>query len=436
MTQTEKKINNNNHVIVISYDAFSIDNWNLAIKQPNLAKLIAKGSSSNQVLSVYPTLTYIIHTSYVTGMYPNKHGVYHNNPLQPFVPSNEQAWFWYRKDIQAPTIFEVVSDAGLTTASLLWPVSGKATITYNIPEIRATKNENQALKILKNGSPLYSMGMELKYGKIRKGIQQPYLDDFTLACAVDTIKRKKPNLFTIHLIDLDDFKHEKGTVGQHIDEVIIRMDKRIGELINATKEAGIYEQTTFIVIGDHGQKDVHTKLYLNQLFKEHGLIYEQDGQLHWRAYVQSAGGAAYLYIQESDNNAREKALRIIQDCLHDKRYGLANLLTRPELDALHVPEHIDYMIEAKEGFSFEDDLNKPIIDCLHERGEVYATHGYLPTLDNYTSNLIIAGHQVKQGVTIQSPQVIDLAPTLARLFNIPFGPCDGRVWNEAIKTRD
>lgn len=79
--------------------------------------------------------------------------------------------------------------------------------------------------------------MEMKYGKIRQGIQQPYLDDFTTACAVDTIKNKKPELFMLHLIDLDDSKHLKGTKGSHIDDVLSRMDRRIGAIINATKEA-------------------------------------------------------------------------------------------------------------------------------------------------------------------------------------------------------
>ena len=77
------------YLIVISYDAFSKDNWEAASKKPNLAKLIANGASTNRLKSVYPTLTYVIHSSYVTGMYPKTHKVYHNNPLQPFVPEKD-----------------------------------------------------------------------------------------------------------------------------------------------------------------------------------------------------------------------------------------------------------------------------------------------------------------------------------------------------------
>jgi len=65
------KLKQNNHinhkqqqyVIVISYDAFSEDNWELASKQPHLAKLIERGSYTTGIKSVYPTLTYVIHSS-------------------------------------------------------------------------------------------------------------------------------------------------------------------------------------------------------------------------------------------------------------------------------------------------------------------------------------------------------------------------------------
>lgn len=179
------------HLIVISYDAFSEDQWEMASRFPNLSKLIKNGAHSNQLKSVYPTLTYVVHTTIATGVYPDKHGIHHNNPFQPFVKEKEQSWFWFRNAIKVPTIYDAAREHNMSTAGILWPVSGKSSIQYNIPEIRAINNENQALKVLKSGSPLYCIEMELKYGRLRKGIEQPYLDDFTTKCAMETIKRKK-----------------------------------------------------------------------------------------------------------------------------------------------------------------------------------------------------------------------------------------------------
>lgn len=420
------------HVIVISYDAFSKDNWAFASRQPNLAKLIENGSYTTNVKSVYPSLTYVIHSSYVTGVYPNKHGVYHNNPFQPFVKEEDQDWHWFRSDIQAPTIYDVAKQHGLKTAAILWPVTGKADIHYNIPEIKAVRNENQALKVLKNGSKLFSLCMELKYGKYRNGIQQPELDNFITMSAVDTLKTKKPNLFLLHLIDLDDMKHAMGTKGSHIEDVLERMDLRIGQIVQAVEDAGIKDKTTFIIIGDHSQLDVRYKVYLNRLLWDNGLIYEENGTLKWRAYVQGAGGSAYLHIQEDDLEAHDLALQLIENAINED-FGIEALYRRPELDQHHVPTQFQYMLEAKEGYAFDDAYDEEIIVDLQAQNIRYATHGYSPLKPNYTSNFLISGVKVKNNFEFDSMEVVDLAPTIAHLFGLPFEKCDGRILTEVFR---
>ena len=422
-----------NHCIVISYDAFSKDNWESAIKKPNLAKLFTNGASTNLVKSVYPTLTYVIHSTYVTGAYPNKHGVFHNNPFQPFVPENEQNWHWFREDIQLPTVYEAARKKGLKTAGLLWPVSGKAAIDYNIPEIKAVKNENQAIKILKSGSKLFTLSMEMKYGKVRNGIAQPELDDFTTLCAVDVIKNKKPNLLLMHLIDLDDTKHLFGTKGPHIEEVIVRMDKRLGDIIQATIDAGTYDDTTFIIVGDHSQLDVRYKVYLNRLFYDHGLIYEEHGQMKWRAYVQGAGGAAYLHVQSGEEEAKHTALKLLQEAAQNDDFGIEAIYDRTQLDRMHVDEKFSYMIEAKEGYSFEDSHLEEVVVDLHAIGKKYATHGYSPNKPDYTSNLVISGNCVQAGLSLGEVSVIDIAPTIAHILRLDFEAIDGRALIEAFQ---
>lgn len=421
------------HVIVISYDAFSKDNWAAASAQPNMSKLIEKGAYTTKVKTVYPSLTYVIHSSYVTGFYPNKHGVYHNNPFQPFVDENDLDWHWFRSDIYGETIYEVAQQHGLRTASILWPVTGKANIHYNIPEIKAVRNENQALKVLRNGSKLYSLMMELKYGKFRNGIAQPELDDFITMSAVDTILSKRPNLFMLHLIDLDDAKHAMGTTGPHIQDVICRMDRRLGKIIRAVEDAGIANKTTFIIVGDHSQLEVQYKVHLNALFVQHGLIYEEDGKWQWRAYVQGAGGSAFLHIKGSDKEAEQLALQLIQEAIEQGLYGIEALYTREQLDALHVEKKYRYMLEAKVGYAFEDKHTGDIVEDLHAQQKRYATHGYSPLKPNYTSNFLVSGPNIAPNKQLGSMEVVDLAPTIAAILNLPFPSCDGQVKTEIFK---
>lgn len=420
------------YLVVISYDAFSEDNWEMASRLPNLSKLISNGAYSTKLKSVYPTLTYVAHSTMVTGVYPNKHGIFHNNPFQPFVNEKEQSWFWFRKDIKVPTIYDVVKEHKMTSAGILWPVTGKASINYNIPEIRAIGNENQALKILKNGSPLYSMGMEWKFGRYRKGIEQPYLDDFTIMCAVDTIKRKKPNLLLMHLIDLDDAKHAYGTNSKEIEEVIIRMDKRLGDIIKAVEDAGIKEDTVFLVVGDHGQIDIKYKVRLNRLLQEKGLIYTENGDTKWRAYIQGAGGAAYLHTKQGDEEAKLLAANILKKAMEEDCYGIENIYARNELDDFHVPTSVEYMLEAKRGYCFDDSLTEPLITNLEEQGVAYATHGFSPDKPNYRCNFVVSGDKIKHEFQLGDINMVDIAPTMASILGIEFNHCDGRALNEII----
>lgn len=418
------------HLIVISYDAFSEDQWEMASRLPNLSKLIKNGAHSNQLKSVYPTLTYVVHTTIATGVYPDKHGIHHNNPFQPFVKEKEQSWFWFRNAIKVPTIYDAAREHNMSTAGILWPVSGKSSIQYNIPEIRAINNENQALKVLKSGSPLYCIEMELKYGRLRKGIEQPYLDDFTTKVAIETIKRKKPNLLMMHLIDLDDAKHVYGTDSDEVKRVIIRMDKRLGDIIQAVDEAGIKDDTVFLVLGDHGHFNVRYKVHLNNLLQEKGLIYEENGEMKWRAYFQCGGGSAYLHIKEGDEEAEQLALAVIQEYMDEDASGIEEMYTRERLNQLHVGPSTKYMLEARRGYCFDESMDEPTIVDLDKQGIKYATHGYSPDKEDYRCNLVISGNKVKSDFPIGDLKMVDIAPTMAKILGIDFNLCDGRPLDE------
>ena len=418
------------HLIVISYDAFSEDNWELARSLPNLSKLIRNGAYSTKLKSVYPSITYVVHSTIVTGVYPDKHGIIHNNPLQPFVEEKDQSWYWFRNDIKVPAIYDALNERGMSSAGILWPVSGKASIKYNLPEMAAIKNENQILKILRNGNPLYCINMELKYGRFRNGIEQPNLDDFTAMCASETIKKKKPNLLLMHLIELDDTKHKHGTDSMEVEKTIISMDRRIGTLLDAVEEVGLQDDTVFIVVGDHGQINVKRKVHLNNLLREKGLIYEENGEMKWRAYFQSTGGSAYLHIKQNDEEAEKLVADVLQEMRQEEMYGIERIYSRNELDSLHVDASIKYMLEAKVDYSFEDSLAESTVIDLEKQGIKYATHGYLPDKENYRCNVIISGPSIKSDYPLGEIEMVDIAPTMAKILGIDFHHCDGRSLDE------
>lgn len=415
------------HLITVSYDAFSAADWEYAATLPSLASLIKNGSWSNKLKSVYPSLTYVVHSTIVTGCLPDRHGVYHNNPLQPFVDEKDQDWHWYRSYIKAPTIYDIARENGMDTASIMWPVTAKAGIRYNLPEVAAVRGENQIIKVLRNGSPLFCLEMEVKFGKYRDGVNQPELDDFSTMCACETILKKKPELLLLHLIDVDDSKHKYGTASSETRAAIDRMDNRLGRIIKAVEDSGLSDSTAIVVLGDHGQLDVHKKVHLNNLLFDEGLIWLQDGKYQWDAYIQSAGGSAYLHIKEDVKEIEDRALKLLADALEENCCGIERILNRFEMDKMGAAKIADRMLEAKEGYSFEESLSDAIIMDLKLQDIRYATHGYSPNKNNYTSNIIVSGPGIRKNFYIGEMEMTDVAPTLAAILGLTMEDIDGKT---------
>jgi predicted AlkP superfamily pyrophosphatase or phosphodiesterase len=130
------------HVIVISVDALNKDDYEQIKNLPNFRAIMDNGLYAREVTGVNPSLTYPAHTTMITGVEPIKHGIIANTLLQPGVADPD--WYWFYKDIKAPTLWDAARQSNLRVGALFWPVSAGAGIDYNIPEIWPNKpNQNQ-----------------------------------------------------------------------------------------------------------------------------------------------------------------------------------------------------------------------------------------------------------------------------------------------------
>lgn len=95
-------------VVLVSLDAFFIADTEHPDPDGFLTRMMREGTFCRRVETIFPALTYPIHVTMVTGCDPNKTGVGQNQPPQPDVPKAERVWYWERKHIQVPTLFEAV----------------------------------------------------------------------------------------------------------------------------------------------------------------------------------------------------------------------------------------------------------------------------------------------------------------------------------------
>lgn len=422
------------HLIVISFDCLSEHDVPLLRELPNFKAYIENSSYSTNVETIYPSVTYPCHATIVTGNYPNRHGIVNNTFIQPGKVSPD--WYWHRKHVKGTTLYDEAKRAGFSTAALLWPVTAKADIDFNMPEIFANRPWHHQIPVsLLNGTPLYQLEMNSKFGHLRKGLSQPELDDFVLASSVETIKTKKPGLMLIHFVDLDSQRHMYGFSSDESRAALLRHDNRLGKIIAALKEAGIYENTTISILGDHSALDESKVIKLNVLFRERGLIQTNaSGKVtDWKAYCKSCDGSAYIYLKnEKDDAVKNAVAELLRELQQDKRNGIESVITGQEANAKGADGSCFRMLEAALGFYFSEAIDGEYIEEVTEQDAkakkyTFACHGYSPEKAGYHTVFFAAGKGIKPGIKIRSMHLVDEGPTFARLLGIDLGHTDGRV---------
>ena len=426
-----------NKLVVISLDSMGFRDLNeLRDLVPNLAQLIEKGTWVKKVQGIFPTLTYPSHTSIITGQYPAVHGVVNNTKLQPRRLSPD--WYWYRRDVKATPLYDVAREAGMTTAAFLWPVTAGSKIDYNLAEIFPNRIwTNQVMVSLKASSPWFLMQMNHRYGKLRHGIKQPWLDDFITACAVDTLKNKQPDLTLIHLVDMDSMRHRYGVRSDEAKAALQRLDGRVARLIRATKDAGTYDQTNFVILGDHYQINVDKMIHLNQLFAKQGWLTPVDGKTtykgNWRVTAKTCDGETYVYTRGNVDLGKVKQVIAGVE-------GVEHIYDGAEAVKLGADPKCAFLVEAKPGYYFTDEVNRPAVvekvdpASLGTHDRYHGVHGYGPNQPNYFTTAIFAGPDVREGATVEGAHLVDEGPTFAALLGLKYpAPTAGQPIRGVLK---
>ena len=390
---------------LISLDAVSRQDADRLLGLPALLALKEQGVFCDGVQTAYPTITYPIHTSIITGCWPDAHGIGHNQPFQPDTAPEMRKWYWEEGQIGQRTLHQAAREAGLDVASILWPVTGKSrAIRRNFPEVLPLPGESAVVKMLRYASPVWLLHMELLYGKQRQSIEQPHLDDYAaLLCEKLYLSRRPPDVLTVHLVDCDAMRHHYGTDSREAYAAMERLDGRVGRIVEAVKKAGLYEDTLFCVVSDHGQKDAGETVDLDALLKS-----------ACGARAQSLGMGAYIFGDD---------LAAARRCLLENReaWRVGHIYESEELRALHAPKNVALAVDAAPGARFGESAAGHVGD-----------HGFAAREPEAKTLLWLAGPGVKQGDVLPEARVIDIAPTLAYAMKLRLPGAQGRVLGEAL----
>jgi predicted AlkP superfamily pyrophosphatase or phosphodiesterase len=422
-----------NHVILISVDGMPPDYYTapekLGLRMPTVTMMKQGGAYADGMEGVYPTVTYPQHTTMVTGLRPAAHGIVQNRIFEAPTDPQTRYWYWYAKALKAETLWTVAKKAGLTTAAVGWPVTVGAEIDYNVPEIYEP-GENPATWnwTAKNSTPGLlekALGPDLK--------KDSSVDERLTSVGEFIIKNHQPNLLLLHLIELDGVHHRNGPRTKPGIETAEREDGYIHRIVEATKQAGIFEKTTFFIVSDHGFADIDKRFSPNVALAKEGLItLDATGKATaWKAAAWPAGGSCPIVLKDANDKETEaKVSAIFSKWSKQEKSPIKQIVTRAELRKLEAVPQAAVMLEASPGYSFDDTLTG---EEVRDSGETYkGTHGYLPTDLRMRASLIIYGPGARSGAKLPLARMIDLAPSIAVLLKLKLPQPEGKPFKELL----
>jgi predicted AlkP superfamily pyrophosphatase or phosphodiesterase len=372
----------------------------------------SEGSFAEAVEGIYPTVTYPSHTTLVTGRLPAEHGIYTNLSSRE-AGKNPRDWFWFANAIKLPTLWDEARKAHLTTASVFWPVTAGAAIDWDFPEIwdPAKGEVGDPLYVAKFATPGLLLEAFMALGPPPAGedndLTRTHLANFL-------VKSHRPNLLLIHLDTLDETEHHFGPDSAAAAATLGRIDVRIGEIVDAVREAGLADSTDFFIVSDHGFMSVDREIQPNVLLAKAGLLtVDEQGQITGgKVATVSNGGSFFIYWPEGRDFQSEvdAALKPLRD------QGLVwAVFDRQALSEMGADPGARMALDPPRGAMYGHAASGQLVTELKAR---IGTHGYLPYRDGLEASFIAWGPGIRSGVNLHRIRMTSIATTLLKTLGI------------------
>ena len=421
------------HVVLISLDGFPA--WALEDPQlpvPTLRRLASGGAvARGGMRPVNPTVTWPNHTSMVTGVTPARHGVLFNGLLirKTGVPPRIEPWLDRDKMVRARTLYDAAHERGLTTAQVDWvAIQNAPTITWEFPE--RPDPAGQIAREMVQAGLLTQEDLEAFHTR-----NITWRDHIWTRAATHILRQHRPNLLLFHLLNLDSTHHRYGPRTPAGMTAMALLDTQVAELLEALDETGLASQTTVFVVSDHGFKTVRRQIRPNAAFLKAGLLRaEQDKITSAQVYSVPEGGTAIVYVTAPDADGSLLAgamqalsgvegIAAIVEPADFPRYGLPDPAASDQMGVL--------FLTAQDGYAFTAAVGSEVV--VDTAPASLGSHGYVADDPDLRALFMASGRGITPGATLDVVDVLDVAPTIARLLGIELKDVQGGVLTEMLE---
>jgi predicted AlkP superfamily pyrophosphatase or phosphodiesterase len=435
------------HVILITISGLGADEINSQINKlrlPNIQTLRDQGSRALSVESIYPSQLLPAHATIATGTLPADHGITSDYPFNEKLGTQAQEPFTLSSDLKGDTIWQISKRGGLTTAAIGFPLTAGDVLDYNLPVITNAndtgENEsilplffNQYVKpqtLIAQISPLLK-SEDIKPNENMKEISMHQrLDHFKAVAAAYLIENERPNLLLLNFNSFSRAERHYGRASKEAFSALEFIDEQVKRIVDSTERAGL--AATFLILSDFGSMRTEQLFKPNVMLAKKGWLTTGDqGQIiSWRAMVQTFGGSAAVFVKENENEQFIREVEKFFSAYHEKSDSpIWRIVPRYEASKLGADPRAAFYLDAAPDFAFSPEVRGARTSSSTDR----AGNGYLPSRSEIRAILIISGKGIVRGEKINYARLIDIAPTIARLFGIEMRTARGRVLSEVIE---
>jgi predicted AlkP superfamily pyrophosphatase or phosphodiesterase len=240
---------------------------------PNLAAW-TKGGTLLKIQSAFPAVTCTAQADYVTGRYPETHGVVGNGW---YARDDCEIRFWRQSNrlVQAPKIWDEARarDASFTCANLFWWFNMYATVDYSVTPRPMYPADGRKIPDVYTSPPALRDELQSRFGTFPLfnfwGPRASVASSRWIAQSAEYVDGKfAPTLTLVYVPHLDYDLQRFGPGARETEEAARQMDEVVGDLIKSYESSGV----RVILLSEYGLHDVSVPIHINRRLRSRNLI--------------------------------------------------------------------------------------------------------------------------------------------------------------------
>ena len=367
-------------LFLVSIDALRCDYLG---KYPatNLNRMAAEGVQAKKLIPVFPTMTFPNHHSIVTGWWPARHGVIHNNIYDPVMketfafnkPELQGSQWWGGEPIWVTAIKQE-----RRANVLFWPGTG-ATMAGHLP--------TEWKRYERDPSPNQIVDMGLAW------LEQPI--------------EKRPHFVMLYFHHVDSVGHKSGPDAPEMIDSVAQVDTAMGRLMDGIRRLKLEAVASVVVVSDHGMANISPQrtVALGDLVDLKTVQVDFSGALAGIRPLNGDTNALYRTLKEKENH-----FKVYNQENMPARYTFTNSPRIPPV--IMVADEGWYLSRRASGEPPTREMNK-------------GTHGFDPDLDSMGATFVAWGPAFRRGAKIEAFENIHIYNLLCAAMGLKPAPNDG-----------